>query len=244
MTTAEIVDWKTIQTWAEREREWRGLCLHPQLKLINRVGGIKDIDLRIPNHSFFPPNPIANAKISYHFCDITRINCDAIVNAAHSNLTGGGGVDGAIRNAAGEGLDVECRKFDHGCSPGQAVITGAYRLPSKFIIHTVGPVGEDPETLSSCYRSSLKLATETTQIRSLAFCTISTGHYKYASGPAAHVALRCVREFLDQHADLLERIDFVVYKIKDEIAYQELIPFYFTFSDSSALAPQSITGKR
>ncbi len=129
--------------------------------------------------------------------DITTEPVDAVVNAANQHLRGGGGVDGAIHRAAGaEMLQAACRAIG-GCPPGQAVVTDGFRLPARFIIHTVGPVWEggaagESETLASCYRSALAVADEV-GARSVAFPAISTGVFGYPPGQAAEVAVTTVR---------------------------------------------------
>jgi O-acetyl-ADP-ribose deacetylase (regulator of RNase III) len=130
--------------------------------------------------------------------DITRLDVDAIVNAANSALRGGGGVDGAIHRAAGPGLLQELRRYDY-CAPGDAVITGGYALSARFVIHTVGPiwrggVGGEAAILEQAYRSSFRLALEEGTIRSIAFPAISTGVYGYPKREAAAIALQVMLE--------------------------------------------------
>lgn len=175
------------------------------------------------------PSQFVNDRIGLIRGDITKLEVDAIVNAANNSLLGGGGVDGAIHRAAGPDLYEECLTLD-GCDTGSAKITNAYELPCKKVIHAVGPVyraryvEESEEDLASCYTTSLQLAVEN-DCKSIAFSALSTGIYGYPSDDAAPVAIRAVKEFLEgEHGDKLEKVIFCTFVPKDVKAYNKWLP--------------------
>eukprot|EP01134_Creolimax_fragrantissima_P004895 CFRG4895T1 len=159
--------------------------------------------------------------------DSTILQLDAIVNAANERMLGGGGIDGAIHRAAGPQLREECYtvpevKPNVRCPTGEARLTKGYKLPSKFVIHTVGPIGEQTQKLRSCYTSCLDLA-KANGIRSLAFCAISTGVYGYPIERASDVAVSTVKEWLEESEENRSSIDGVVFTVFSE--YDESVYF-------------------
>lgn len=188
------------------------------------VPAAPDPDVEFPKRS-----QSFNDRIGLIRGDITKLEVDAIVNAANESLLGGGGVDGAIHRAAGLELLRECRTLD-GCDTGSAKITGAYELPCKKVIHAVGPVyssrykKECAEALAGCYTTSLQLAAANA-CKSIAFSALSTGIYGYPSHDAAFVAIKAVKDFLEgEDGDKLEKIVFCTFVPKDVDAYNHWLP--------------------
>lgn len=164
-------------------------------------------------------------KIEILCGDITKLDVDAIVNAANTTLLGGGGVDGAIHRAAGAELLAECQTLG-GCRPGEAKITRGYRLPARFVIHTVGPIWRggkhgESEMLANCYRSSLQLAVEH-GIKTIAFPAISCGVYGYPIRDAAQIAVKITGNFLAT-VDKIDKVIFVLFGDDIYDAYRQLL---------------------
>jgi O-acetyl-ADP-ribose deacetylase len=158
--------------------------------------------------------------------DITTLSVDAIVNAAHPTLLGGGGVDGAIHSAAGPELKAACKRLG-GCKTGEAKLTAGFRLPARYVIHTVGPVwrggnSREDKLLANCYRHSLDLAAEH-GVRSIAFPAISTGAYGFPRETAAAIAIATVRDF-DPGSSVLREVTFCCYSGEDLEIYLRASP--------------------
>lgn len=159
--------------------------------------------------------------------DITKIETDAIVNAANSSLLGGGGVDGAIHREGGKQILDECiaiRNREGKCKTGEAVVTSAGNLPAKYVIHTVGPVwngNEEKESklLANCYKNSLKLA-ESLGVKTIAFPNISTGIYRFPKELAAKIAIDEVKNF---KSEIIEKVIFVCFDDENEEIYRTLL---------------------
>jgi O-acetyl-ADP-ribose deacetylase len=166
-------------------------------------------------------------KVRVMKADITGLVLDAIVNAANASLLGGGGVDGAIHRQAGPGLLAECRRLG-GCKTGQAKITGGYKLPVEYVIHTVGPVYREGHEdschvlLSECYTNSLLLAQEN-GIKTIGFPCISAGVYGYPKEEAASTAVQAIDRFLAENPDFFEEIIFVVFDDENLEIYQRIL---------------------
>jgi O-acetyl-ADP-ribose deacetylase len=188
-------------------------------------GGGAAFILTSPGGAVDPPCDHKTVNTDIVRDDITALDVDAIVNAANTTLLGGGGVDGAIHRAAGPELLAECRALG-GCQPGEAKITRGYKLPARYVIHTVGPFWTggkrgEPQILTNCYRNSLLLAVEN-RIKTIAFPAISCGAYGYPIREATRIAVETTREFLAPD-DKIDKVIFVV--AGDEIlrAYQRLL---------------------
>lgn len=166
-------------------------------------------------------------KITLVKGDITTQEVDAIVNAANHLLLCGGGVDGAIHNAAGDDLSEECAKLG-GCETGQSKITKGYKLPAKYVIHTVGPVygcekGKEAELLRSCYLTTLNTA-KANGVKTIAFPAISVGVFHYPLAEATKIAVDTTKEFIKQEPQVFDEIRFVAFTEGVYNAYADIIP--------------------
>ncbi|ORZ01429.1 hypothetical protein BCR43DRAFT_486928 [Syncephalastrum racemosum] len=169
-------------------------------------------------------------RVALSTVNITKLQVDAIVNAANSSLLGGGGVDGAIHAAAGPELVAECKTL-HGCKAGDAKITKGYKLPAKHVIHTVGPQDGNEKVLQSCYERSLQVLDEN-DLHTIAFPCIATGVYGFDNEKAANIALAVVRSYLEKK-DSVTKVIFSLFNEKDIKIYKELLPIYFDDADTS-----------
>jgi O-acetyl-ADP-ribose deacetylase (regulator of RNase III) len=188
---------------------------------------------RIGNYKYWVVENVLNrvtAKVKTELIavkqDITKLEVDAIVNAANSTLLSGGGVDGAIHRSAGAELLAKCRGLG-GCKTGEAKITKGYNLPAKFVIHTVGPIyghenGQEAPLLRSCYWNSLELA-QKQGLTSIAFPTISTGAFGYPKDKASQIAVETVREFVENNPDTFKKIYFVSFDDVSDGFYKRLL---------------------
>lgn len=167
------------------------------------------------------------AALSAQCSNITQLAVDVIVNAANTSLLGGGGVDGAIHRAAGPELLEACRRIAR-CPVGEARITPGFKLPARYIIHTVGPYWQDgmhgePQALASCYSNSLALAAEYS-LPIIAFPCISTGAYRYPKDQAAAIAVKSARTFLLEHSQApIQHVIFCCFDENDLARYQKLL---------------------
>lgn len=209
----------------------------PTLSLLYKLGKLPSTPsgIKIPTTlSFKPAGPITPSKaLNDRVClvrhDITKLEVDAITNAANKSLLGGGGIDGAIHAAAGPGLLAECRTLG-GCQTGDAKITRGHDLPAKKVIHAVGPIydaiepQESEELLTSAYNKVLNLAMDS-ECKTLALCGISTGIYGYPPHEAAPVAISTVKKFLEsEKGQKLEKIVFVTWVKQDVDSYAQFLP--------------------
>lgn len=209
----------------------------PSLSLLYKLGKLSPAPngTKIPSTLSFQPNgPIKPSKaLNDRVClirhDITKLEIDAITNAANKSLLGGGGIDGAIHSAAGPGLLAECRTLK-GCKTGDAKITGAHHLPCDKVIHAVGPIydslepEESEQLLTSAYNKILNLAVDN-ECKTLALCGISTGIYGYPPREAAPVAISAVRKFLEgEKGQKLHKVVFVTWVQQDVDSYSETLP--------------------
>lgn len=221
----EDSDWKKVK------KELLSMSLEERRKKYKNYIPLDDIPIWSHSDASLDETNEINKKISLFRGDITKLEIDAIANAANKTLLGGGGVDGAIHSGAGPFLRKECSTLG-GCETGEAKITGAYNLPAKYVIHTVGPiahgsVGErEKRALRDCYYNCLLTAIEN-KLRTVAFPCISTGVYGYPPDEAVEVALATVREFLEKHHAQMDRVIFCVFLKSDEELYKKNLPVYF-----------------
>eukprot|EP01116_Phalansterium_solitarium_P018673 TRINITY_DN5037_c0_g1_i2.p1 TRINITY_DN5037_c0_g1~~TRINITY_DN5037_c0_g1_i2.p1 ORF type:complete len:638 (+),score=231.06 TRINITY_DN5037_c0_g1_i2:95-1915(+) len=196
-----------------------------------KAHNITDVEPDDSGEFFYAVDADLNRKIVLWQGDITTLEVDAVVNAANRSLLGGGGIDGAIHSAAGDELYDECKRL-RGCETGSTKITRGYRLPAKYVLHTVGPTNGSAEHLESCYKSILQLVDQH-GIRSVALCGVATGIYGFPLVPASRIALQTVRDWL-QTGDNRHKVDAIVFCTfldKELRCYEQLLPHYFPTDD-------------
>ncbi|KAJ6228079.1 adp-ribose glycohydrolase macrod2 [Anaeramoeba flamelloides] len=181
------------------------------------------------SHDQFPIDSALNKKVALWHGNMVKLEIDAVVNAARSSLLGGGGIDGAIHEAAGQKLREECSRLNC-CNHGDTKITTGHLLPAKYILHSVGPIGENKKLLTKCYQSLLNLLIKC-KLKTVGLCGISSGLYGYPLEKAVHVALHTTRKWLEKkkNADKVDKIVFVTYLTKEWDVYKRLMPIYFPF---------------
>jgi len=204
---SHLLDWWTQEKY-DYYHEWLSETL---LNLSNSCKAVKQ--------------PVVQNSMELDRGDITRLDCDCIVNAANKSLLGGGGVDGAIHRAAGSGLLAECKTLN-GCEVGEAKLTGGYNLKAKYVIHTVGPFHKgfftDKKLLANCYRNSLELAKQH-DIHSIAFPAISTGAYGYPIKKAAQIAVETIRAWFGENENYGMQVILSCFNDAVFEAYRELL---------------------
>lgn len=180
----------------------------------------------------FPVDAALNAKVSVWQGNITTLEIDGIVNAANDSLLGGGGIDGAIHSAAGNGLYVECAALN-GCPTGNTKITRGYCLPARHVLHTVGPIGSGDRALASCYQTCIDVAVGN-GLRTIAFCCVGTGIFGFPLVRATHLALGVVRRWLDVpgNRDKIDRFIFCTFQDVEQEVYERVLPSYFPVSEA------------
>ncbi|KAL9652503.1 hypothetical protein ABK040_000075 [Willaertia magna] len=209
----------------------------PKVEIIKKVfkkyfiteHNLLDKDHFVCNHGYFPYNEEINKKISIWRGDSCTLEIDAIVNAANESLLGGGGIDGAIHRAAGSAL----RKYNanlQGCDTGDTKISPGFKLPAKYILHTVGPVGEVPTLLKSSYETTLALV-EKYKIKTVALCGVSTGIFGYPLDKATMIAMHTVRQWLEKNHDKVDRIIFVTFLPREVDMYNTVAPYFFPIKE-------------
>ncbi|XP_051505228.1 ADP-ribose glycohydrolase MACROD1 isoform X2 [Myxocyprinus asiaticus] len=222
--------------WKEAKNQLCSMDKENRRKMYKEFIPLEKIPVWSPSGSssytpHYKPNEELNKKISLFCGDITKLEIDAIANAANKTLLGGGGVDGAIHRGAGPLLRKECATLN-GCETGEAKMTGAYGLPARYVIHTVGPIVQDSvgereeKALRNCYYNCLHTATKN-YLRTVAFPCISTGVYGYPPDQAVEVALKTVRDYLEENNEKLDRVIFCVFLKSDKELYERRLSAYF-----------------